>query len=422
MGKTLKFGGGVWATKKGSTLAYNDEDGNFKPLPFTYTGAGKGTRVNKEGLIEVVENDKPRIDYTDSEDGVFLLEKAATNLITYSEDFSNSSWVGGSVTRELNQIISPDGTLNATKLSATASFSQIQQSYTSVNNTDYTLSLFVKSPSSNVIGLRLASGTNDVRREFNLSTLSIQSMGGNNQELIDEGIVDFGNGWYRIFLTCKSDGTSSFLNIYPKNSSDATFQSVYVWGAQVEQGNASSYIPTQGAIQTRVQETASGSGNSEVFNDSQGVLFANISALADDLTNRVITISDGTTTNRVQIYLDSLNGATCNIISNNSGQGAISYIGDVKLMTKAALKYELNNVSFWVNGFRIGLDTNSIMPNGLKDIGFDNGVGTSPFYGKTKEIAYYDTALTDLELETLTSYRTWEAMVKELNLNIIHNE
>ena len=25
MGKTLKFGGGTWATKKGSTLAYNDE-------------------------------------------------------------------------------------------------------------------------------------------------------------------------------------------------------------------------------------------------------------------------------------------------------------------------------------------------------------------------------------------------------------
>ena len=41
---------------------------------------------------------------------------------------------------------------------------------------------------------------------------------------------------------------------------------------------------------------------------------------------------------------------------------------------------------------------------------------------KQKKLAYYDEILTDLELETLTSYRTWEEMVKELNLNIIHNE
>ena len=115
MGKTLKFGGGVWATKKGSTLAYNDEDGNFKPLPFTYTGAGKGTRVNKQGLIEVVENDRPRIDYTDSEDGVFLLEKAATNLITYSEDFSNAAWLKGGAT-VVSGFSSPSGEKNAYKL------------------------------------------------------------------------------------------------------------------------------------------------------------------------------------------------------------------------------------------------------------------------------------------------------------------
>ena len=38
MAQTLKFGNGTWATKKGSILAHNDEGGNFKPLPFTYTG------------------------------------------------------------------------------------------------------------------------------------------------------------------------------------------------------------------------------------------------------------------------------------------------------------------------------------------------------------------------------------------------
>ena len=51
MAQTLKFGNGTWATKKGSTLAYNDENGNYKPLPFNFTRATSATRVNKQGLI-----------------------------------------------------------------------------------------------------------------------------------------------------------------------------------------------------------------------------------------------------------------------------------------------------------------------------------------------------------------------------------
>ena len=47
MAETLKLGNGNWATKEGSTLAYNDENGNFKPLPFNFTRDSGATRVNK---------------------------------------------------------------------------------------------------------------------------------------------------------------------------------------------------------------------------------------------------------------------------------------------------------------------------------------------------------------------------------------
>ena len=75
MSNTYKFGNGTWATKKGSTLAYNDEDNNFKPLPFSFERNSIATRVNKEGLIEVVGNDIPRIDYTDSAEGALLVRE-----------------------------------------------------------------------------------------------------------------------------------------------------------------------------------------------------------------------------------------------------------------------------------------------------------------------------------------------------------
>jgi hypothetical protein len=75
----------------------------------------------------------------------------------------------------------------------------------------------------------------------------------------------------------------------------------------------------------------------------------------------------------------------------------------------------------YLNGFLIGSNTLPSPLSGLNVLDFNLPNGVNNFYGKTKEIGYYNTALTDLELETLTSYRTWLSMVKELNLNVIYN-
>jgi len=93
MSNTLNLGtDGNWATKKDSLLAYNSENGNFKPLPFNFTRSTSATRVNKDGLIEVVTSNKPRIDFLNDSNGALLLEPQRTNLIQYSKDFINSYW------------------------------------------------------------------------------------------------------------------------------------------------------------------------------------------------------------------------------------------------------------------------------------------------------------------------------------------
>ena len=91
MAQTLKFGKGTWATKTGSSMAYNDQNGNYKPLPFNFERDSIATRVNKEGLIEVVGRDIPRIDYTDSTEGVLLLEPSRTNSLLQSNQF-DTTW------------------------------------------------------------------------------------------------------------------------------------------------------------------------------------------------------------------------------------------------------------------------------------------------------------------------------------------
>jgi hypothetical protein len=444
MAQTLKFGNGTWATKKGSILAYNDQNENYKPLPFNYTGVGKGTRVNKEGLIEVVENDRPRIDYLDSEDGVFLLENAATNLITYSEDFSNGSWVesGASVT---SGFLSPDGTNNAFKLieSNVNARHTIHSNTTTNPNNNHTLSAFVKKGEKKYVTISaLHNNTNGVAAQFDLEKGIVVFKGdlGSIYTYINSSVIQLKNGWYKISLTLRSTLTTISASIGLANSIITSasvyvngsvyngdgISGIYIFGAMLEQSSqSSSYIPTQGTIQTRVAEAASGSGNSEVFNDSEGVLFADIAALADDGNFRVIAIN-GTPTNvnedRIQIYFrDTANIINFGMESGNSSQFFSQFPLDVKLNNKLALKYSASSCSFWINGFEVGEELNKVMPTGLSRLDFNIQNGNDDFYGKTKEIAYYDEVLTEEELETLTSYRSWLSMVKELNLNVIYN-
>ena len=410
MAQTLKFGNGTWATKKGSTLAFNDEDGNYKPLPFTTTRATSATRVNKEGLIEVVEGDRPRIDYTDTSDGVLLLEKAATNLVTHSEDFSNAAWVklgagtGSAAIVTSDYAISPDGTQNATRLqcdlngglTSSANQSLIYDSYTSSGN--QSISIYVKSN----------TGSNQT-----IYFANTQTSGDTITVTSDWQRFEFSHSTATYIVAIGLRGRSG-------GSIDDTAD-ILIWGAQSESGNLSSYIPTQGSAVTRVADTASGAGNSEVFNDSEGVLFANIAANANDLSNRILSLSNGAYSNSTRIsYNTTSNSIEYRVVSSSSIQAQLIYaLPDIKTNNKISVKYKSNDFALWINGFKVATDLSGLTSIGLDRLNFDDGGGAADFYGKTKEIAYYNTILTDAELETLTSYRSLSELVTELNLNTL---
>jgi hypothetical protein len=370
-----------------------------------FTRASSATRVNSDGLIETVSTGVPRLDYPPLGGcPSLLLEPQRTNLIQYSEDFSQ--WSQNQATIVLNDIISPDGTQNADKLTSTNAFSSIFLSgISAVSGSVYTLSCFFKNATSNEITLRLGSLPNDSRYVFNLSDLSIRSDGGFNSGFVSAKIDVFPNDWFRCSLTFTTATTTIGVNIYPKEQDSVGENSVNLWGAQLEEGSyPTSYIPTVASTVTRVAEVCNGAGDASTFNDSEGVLFAEISALANDFF-RFISLSDGSNNNNVRFNLS----ITANQISfevNSGGLLQLAYTNnDVDVLNdiKIAMKYKLNDFSVWINGVEFHTDTNGSTPIGLDRINFDRGNGLNVFYGNIKQIQYFDTALTDQELEQLTS-------------------
>ena len=432
MAQTLKFGKGTWATKTGSSMAYNDQNGNYKPLPFNVERDSIATRVNKQGLIEVVGHDKLRIDYTDSAKGVALLENSSTNLVTYSEAFSNSYWAKTRASITSNSTISPDGTLNASKLiedTANGShFLLVNPVYTtsSVNNV-VSLSLFAKKSERDLQIQSFASGGGENPKvNFNLTNGTATSVGLGATPTFS--IQSFGNDWFRCTLTYTVSQSGSGVRFYISMVKDnaTSYQGdgtsgVYVWGAMLEENSiASSYIPTSGSTYQRQADVVNGSGNSEVFNDSEGVLFADISALVNDNNFKAISVSESNADNRItlSLYQGSL---FAYIADGGVGQFNVSQsVGSVLEFHKTAIKYKANDCAFWIDGFEVAINTSpTTMPSGLKELAFDQGNGGDDFYGKTKELGYYDEILTDEELEYLTSYRSLNELVTELNLNTL---
>jgi hypothetical protein len=378
MANTLKLGNGNWATKEDALLAYNDENGNFKPLPFDFTRASSATVVNKQGLIETVGSGKPRIDFGNDAKGALLLEPQSTNLVQYSEDFSNAYWSKTNVnTSKHLSIKAPDGSYNANHIVDLGGGSMVRNPLASFTDTK---SIYV----------RTVSG---------VGKLHMLNFSGESDSLID---VD--ENWQRIEISY--NGQSFWERIYLCDFRElSTVSEILIWGAQLEQGSyATSYIPTQGSAVTRVEDTALGSGNSTVINSTEGVLYAEISALGDS-SNRYISLSDGTTQNRVSIFYYSLTNRIRTIISS----GGVNVVDLSFLVTseldfhKVAVKYNLNDFSLWIDSVEVGTDTVGVVPIGLSDLSFSDGSVSNNFKGKTKSVQVYTTALSDAELTTLTT-------------------
>jgi hypothetical protein len=306
---------------------------------FTVVRATEATRVNEAGLIETMGANVPRLDYSGGGCPVLLTESQRTNLVTYSEDFSQ--WVsGGDTVITDNVFISPDGTQNAASILLTTSFAYLQVALSVSIGDVYTFSCFVN---SSVNKLTWGGGTPNGTDVYSYE--------------------DYGNGWYRQILT--RTFIASGAGIQPMFSYLVAGTSLfYIYGAMLENGSyPSSYIKTEGSAVTRNADLVNGSGDAATFNDSEGVLMAEISALADDGTNRRISISNGTTSddNRINLmYTATSNSITINYKASGTTRVTFTYVlNNVTDYNKVLMLYKSGDFRFYVNGFKLDTDSNT---------------------------------------------------------------
>ena len=376
---------------------------------FTFTRNSSATRFDSNGLIESVGVNVPRLDYSDGNCPSLLLEPQRSNFITYSEDFSQSYWSKISVSVLLNDALSPNGVLNASKIvpdSGTINRYIIYNTFIGTIGQTYTTSFYIKD--SNVGDAKFYSRITGSYNNaiINLTTGEISS----NTFPTTPSVTDVGNGWWKVSYTEVGAGSVD-VPIYIQVGDGWTgngVDGIYLWGAQLEEGSyPTSYIPTNGSIATRIVETCNNAGNASTFNDSEGVLYFEASALQNGGVNRYVTISNGTSNERLVINYDgNINRLT---ISAATAIGSVTPIFFTNFtqnqLNKIAIRYSSTDLTLFINGVKEETNTSnaSFSPNSLNKLNLSNWNDGLPFFGKVKQLQYFDTALTGTELQELTT-------------------
>jgi len=233
----------------------------------TFSRASGGTFLGSNGLLQTAANNVPRIEYdaTGAVKGL-LIEQARTNLLTYSNDFTNAVWINTLNSNTANAGVSPDGTSNANKVvPTTSSGSHYTYRDLSLTSAHHSVSVYVASAGYGFATISVGfGGTNNyyaVVIDLSDGTqTALYSAGAQSKTATVEPVGSFyrvsisGDG-ERFFIVGASDTGTYTPSAYGFKSfqGDGT-SGILVYGAQAEAGSRSSYIPTGSATATRAAD------------------------------------------------------------------------------------------------------------------------------------------------------------------------
>jgi len=355
-----------------------------------------------------VGNASPRFDYSPTNIGEprgLLIEGSASNLVTQSNGATSVWGIGGNRTPTNNttDLLSPDGTNNATKLVCGTATNYASYATTITGLTGggtYTVSYWIRGPVGHTPRLYALNGTiGDVTPTATTGTY-------NN------------TGWTRLTQTYTLPATTTQVYVYFMSVSIVvTGDTFYVYGFQLETGSgASSLIPTGASQVTRNADICYIPISAIGFNTSGGTFFASFyrgeanldlnqegSVLNTDYADtRWLSIKSGygQTTFGLGAWNASINKTGAGVFGLNTAAGSYaswvtSTTGIFTVNGATAVSGTLSNLGITPNNLMIGSASQSSPYNGVSLRDFLNN--------SIKSIKYFPTAKSAAELQTLTT-------------------
>lgn len=329
-------------------------------------GAGNWSRFFSTGaLITPANGGDSRVCDASGPNGV-LIELARTNRCLFSEDFTNAAWVKTNTSATGDTTVAPDGATTADTLAATGA-----------NGT--TLQTFVAAAAFKTfsVWIRRLSGT------------------GNIDITLDNGAT-----WTTVAVTATWQRFSFHQNLANEicgirivTSGD----SIAVWGAQVEtdveEVNATSYIPTAGASASRVQDVLSfpSAGN---IGTSAGTLYCEARSLAVWTAHGAVAISAGAAADPSLMTLRYDSDTV--ILGGGVGAAAIVAFGSGTMRSavrKLAVRWQGVNAQVSAGG-TLSATINTSPYTGVGstkiNIGSQDGTATSAGSGTIRNVMVFD--------------------------------
>ncbi len=382
--------------------------------------------IDNVSVKEVTRNNLARVDYTDGTSSL-LVEPERTNLLEYSEDFSQSYWRKDKLTLTSNSIISPSGELNASLLQETVYTSSVPSfdlnGAVTLSAGTYTYTFYIKNNNGRYLGISFGSSSERVRTNFDFTTNTFKTLIFSGTTTGTASFTTLGD-FYRITITATFPSsipadtvvmplaTDTYPYYATQNSDNRSF---YLWGFSVEEGSyPTSYIPTDGTTVTRVQDQYSKTGISDLINSEEGSFFVDIAAIsATPGAQLSISLSGNGSTDRILIFTGS-GGGEWNVQFKKDGGTFLNVKKSITVsnQSKLAVSWKSGKYLMYIDGdkatnYTVGSETESTTfdVGDLNNLQFNPHYGTTsnPFYGKVKQLQVYKEALSDSELETLTT-------------------
>ena len=349
-----------------------------------------------------------------------LLEPQRTNLVTYSEQFDDSSWNKNACTISANVATDPSGYVGADKFipnngSSAANFQKVN--FAASGSTAYSFSVFVKASgfTSVDIGLigRSPAYNGGAFAQVNLSTGVITSTYVDLTWTSATSKIDaLNDGWYRVSVSGVSpSGTTGLTPAVISSTTGNGTDGILVWGAQTEAGSyPTSYIPTTSAAVTRIADAAYKTGISSLIGQTEGTLFVELKhSITNTTEDTRFILSNNTYDN--WLFFSIENGTSLRYYMTTAGVNlldtTISNVFPTAGVYKVALAYQDDLFTIYVNGVQKVNNTNSTTIPAMSAFLLSGKEGiTSAVELVNKQVnqaALFKTRLTNDQLAALTT-------------------